>query len=369
MFRFIVLLLLTTFIFPSNGQSRSIINQESSLCTKKSHTIPLFTTLILRMTFNQTRLKQLNIQTMSIYASISDRKTAEFQNHRDIIEEVFHLMKNIEKYNNKSIMTYNLKIHAKYIDQTDIHYFIETVNIKNHIHSTRCSVVLTISEPQRLRDKIYKNFIPFAIMFISLQMGILLDIDVLKELIYRPIQISIGFVCQQIFMPLIAFSISKIFRYQLLYGLGLFIVGCCPGGSTSNQWTVLFDGDLSLSATMSFVSTVASFFMLPLWLYTFGQYFYLRQLKIHISFLSLIQSLLIIIGLMGLGMIINYFVPKLKPIIERIFKPMLILFLCYFFTFGIFVNFYLFFDYINLRTVLTAPLLSWLGFLLGSLFA
>ncbi|CAF4804016.1 unnamed protein product, partial [Rotaria sp. Silwood2] len=177
-----------------------------------------------------------------------------------------------KKYDNKSIINYDLKIYAKYINQTDIHYFTEFINIKSHIHTINCSIILIISQPQRLRDKIFKNFLPFILMLIAIQMGILLDIEVLKELIHRPIQISIGLVCQYILMPLIAFSISNFFQHEPLYSLGLFVLGCCPGGSALNQWTVLFDGDLNLSAIMTFASTVASFFMMPLWLYTLGQY-------------------------------------------------------------------------------------------------
>ena len=199
-------------------------------------------------------------------------------------------------------------------------------------------------------------------------MGILLDLEVLKELIRRPIQALIGFVCQYGLMPLIAYSITKVFRYESFYGLGLFVVGCCPGGWASNQWTVLFDGDLNLSVFMSFTSTVASFFMMPFWLYTLGERAYLRDLKIRIPFANLTQSLLTIIGPLGIGMLVVHCCPKIKPIVTRIVKPMLLILILYFFVFGAFVNFYLF-RYLSLRIALSAPLLPWLGFILGGLFA
>ncbi|CAF0882813.1 unnamed protein product [Adineta steineri] len=199
-------------------------------------------------------------------------------------------------------------------------------------------------------------------------MGILLDVGVLKELIKRPIQVLIGFVCQYGMMPILAYTISKLFRYDPLYGLGLFVVGCCPGGSASNQWTVIFDGDLNLSVFMSFASTVASFFMMPFWLYTLGQYAYLEELKIRIPFLNLAQSLLTIIAPVGIGMLLVHCIPKLKSIIQRIVKPTLILIIFYFFVFGAFANYYLL-RYIDLRTALTAPLLPWLGFGLGGFLA
>jgi sodium/bile acid cotransporter 3/5 len=240
--------------------------------------------------------------------------------------------------------------------------------MKNGIYRINCSVVVMVSPPQRLYDKIFKMSVPFVVIFISIQMGILLDIAVLKELTRRPIQVLIGFVCQYLFMPLIAFSITKLFRYPPLYGLGLFVVGCCPGGSASNQWTIIFDGDINLSAFMSFASTVASFFMMPIWLYTLGQYAYLRELKIRIPFLNLAQSLLTVIGPLAIGMILVHFIPKLKPLVQRIVKPMLIFIIIYFFVFGAFVNYYLF-RYLDLKTALTAPFLPWIGFLLGGFFA
>ncbi|CAF1385540.1 unnamed protein product [Rotaria magnacalcarata] len=109
-----------------------------------------------------------------------------------------------------------------------------------------------VSQPLRLRDKIFKYSIPIIMVPISVLMGILIDKEVLKELIRRPIQIFIGFVCQYGFMPLIAFSITIIFRYEPLYGLALFVFGCCLGDAASNQRTIICDGDISLSTCMTF---------------------------------------------------------------------------------------------------------------------
>jgi len=254
------------------------------------------------------------------------------------------------------------------MNQTYIHYYIETIHTNNYIHRINCSIILLISEPQRLRDKIFKRAIPYIITLVSIQMGMLLDLEVLKELARRPIQASIGFICQYGFMPLIAFAISKIFRYQPSFGLGLFVVGCCPGGTQSNQWTVVFDGDLNLSTFMSFVSTTASFFMMPFWLYTLGQHAYLNQLKIYIPFGNLATSLLTVIGPLAIGMLLVYLFPKLRPLMQRIVKPILIGMIFYFFVFGAMVNFYLF-RYVDLITAVTCPLLPWLGFLLGGTFA
>jgi hypothetical protein len=92
MSNFRLFLFLIICVCSSNCQQQSIVIQESSACTKNNYKIPLFSTEILRMTFNQTRLRQLNIHTLHIRASIANRKVAEFENHRYTIKKVFHLM-------------------------------------------------------------------------------------------------------------------------------------------------------------------------------------------------------------------------------------------------------------------------------------
>lgn len=48
------------------------------------------------------------------------------------------------------------------------------------------------------------------------------------------------------------------FHEQSALRLGLFVLGCAPAGSSSNFWAIILDGDLDLSITMSFISTVAA---------------------------------------------------------------------------------------------------------------
>lgn len=43
-----------------------------------------------------------------------------------------------------------------------------------------------------------------------------------------------------------------------LQGFGLLVLGCSPGGTGSNFWTLLLGGDVNLSITMTFVSTIAA---------------------------------------------------------------------------------------------------------------
>ncbi|VEL30459.1 unnamed protein product [Protopolystoma xenopodis] len=45
---------------------------------------------------------------------------------------------------------------------------------------------------------------------------------------------------------------------QKEFGFGLLTIGCSSGGGASNIWAMLLGGDLNLSMTMTFISTLAS---------------------------------------------------------------------------------------------------------------
>lgn len=61
----------------------------------------------------------------------------------------------------------------------------------------------------------------------------------------------------------ISFQVATGWAFALLNGVpylqfGYFAVGCAPGGGNSNFWTLLLDGNLDLSVTMTFCSNIAA---------------------------------------------------------------------------------------------------------------
>jgi predicted Na+-dependent transporter len=139
------------------------------------------------------------------------------------------------------------------------------------------------------------------------------------------------------------------------------------GSGASNQWTVVFDGDVNLSAIMSFVSTTASFIMMPIYFYTFGK-LYMDDLSIRVPFWGLARTLGLVVVPYTVGILISHFVPKSRPFVEKLIKPMMIMLMLFFLTFGLVVNWYLL-SMIDLTTALTAPLLPFIGFIFGALLA
>ena len=91
----------------ANGRQLSIDIQQSTGCINESYVISLFSTRIIHMTFNQTRLKQLNIHTVHLRTSIADPKVAEFYGHHPTIKKSFRIIDTIErkdKYKSSSII-------------------------------------------------------------------------------------------------------------------------------------------------------------------------------------------------------------------------------------------------------------------------
>lgn len=78
--------------------------------------------------------------------------------------------------------------------------------------------------------------------------------------------VGIGFLSQYLFMPVAAYILTLIFRLDTSISIGVVLVGCSPGGTTSNLFTYLSLGDVALSISMSFLSTCAAFALMPFWI-------------------------------------------------------------------------------------------------------
>ena len=57
-------------------------------------------------------------------------------------------------------------------------------------------------------------------------------------------------------MPLLAYSLCKVFGLDNQLAIGIILVGCCPGGVSSNIMSYLCKGDVAFSVGMTTVSTL-----------------------------------------------------------------------------------------------------------------
>lgn len=98
---------------------------------------------------------------------------------------------------------------------------------------------------------------------IMLTMGLTLTTDDFKILARRPLDILIGAAAQFIIMPGVAYTLVHVFHLDAPLAIGIMLVGCCPGGVSSNIMSYLCHGDVAFSVGMTCTSTLLAPVMTP----------------------------------------------------------------------------------------------------------
>ncbi|MEM0967301.1 MAG: bile acid:sodium symporter [Verrucomicrobiota bacterium] len=109
-----------------------------------------------------------------------------------------------------------------------------------------------------------KALLAVMILIIMFGMGASLTATDFKGALRRPRLILVGFLSQFGFMPLIAFGISLVLHLPPAAAIALIMVGCLPGGTTSNLFSYFARGQVALSISMTTVSTILALVMTPL---------------------------------------------------------------------------------------------------------
>lgn len=137
---------------------------------------------------------------------------------------------------------------------------------------------------------------------IMLTMGCTLRVDDFRILLHRPMDILIGSVAQFTIMPLVAYTLAQAFHLNAFLTAGIIMVGCCPGGVSSNLMSYLCKGDVAYSVGMTTVSTILSPFVTPLLMLR------LAGAEIEVDAWGMFQNILIITLLpVTIGCAFNYF--------------------------------------------------------------
>ena len=142
---------------------------------------------------------------------------------------------------------------------------------------------------------------------IMLTMGLTLTTEDFKILARRPLDIFIGACAQFIIMPGVAYVLVHVWHLEPALALGILLVGCCPGGVSSNIMSYLCHGDVAFSVGMTCASTLLAPVMTP----------FLMQLTageiIHVDAVGMFTNILIVTIIpVAVGCMLNYFYSK-KP--------------------------------------------------------
>lgn len=118
-----------------------------------------------------------------------------------------------------------------------------------------------VANPDVLNGFINVNHLLMLIMF---GMGLTLKLSDFKVVFTRPRDMLVGEIAQFVIMPLTGFVLCRLFRLPPELAVGVILVGCCPGGTSSNVMTYMAGGDVALSVGMTSLSTLLAPFVTPL---------------------------------------------------------------------------------------------------------
>jgi bile acid:Na+ symporter, BASS family len=141
------------------------------------------------------------------------------------------------------------------------------------------------------------SFITPLLGIIMFGMGLTLSTKDFKEAFKRPKEVAIGVIGQFTIMPLLAFALVTILPVSTEVAVGVILVGCCPGGTSSNVMTYLSKGDTALSVSITAVSTILAPFLTPALIYLFASQW--LEVSAGSLFMSIVQIVLfpILLGL------------------------------------------------------------------------
>lgn len=95
------------------------------------------------------------------------------------------------------------------------------------------------------------------------ELGLTLKIQDFKKLAEQPRAVVTGMVGQLVLLPAIAFALATALHLEPVFFVGLVLIACCPGGSSSNVFSMIAGGDVALSVTLTAISSVLTLFTIP----------------------------------------------------------------------------------------------------------
>lgn len=94
-------------------------------------------------------------------------------------------------------------------------------------------------------------------------LGLSLRLEDFGKVVRRPGAIVVAMVGQLVLLPLIALGLAWTFHLPPVFFIGLVLIACCPGGSSSNVFSKLAGGDVALSVTLTALSSIITLVTIP----------------------------------------------------------------------------------------------------------
>lgn len=145
-------------------------------------------------------------------------------------------------------------------------------------------------------------------------MGLTLTIPDFALVARRPLPVLIGVVAQFVIMPLVGLGIAVALQLPAELAAGVILVGCAPGGTSSNVISYLSRADTALSVTMTSISTLLAPLLTPLLtLLLAGQYMAVSASDMALTIVKIV--LLPVLGGLVVRLLLSRLVDRVLPVL------------------------------------------------------
>ena len=164
---------------------------------------------------------------------------------------------------------------------------------------------------------------PIALAIIMLGLGLGLTVDDFIRVVKIPRDFLVGFLCQVILLPIIAFILIKIIPMPIEIALGVMVIAAAPGGVTSNILTKFANGDVALSVSLTAIVSIFSILSVPLIIFTSADLLGVSEINREISMASMsikmffVVTIPVIFGMIIRSVMTDFIVSK-TLLIQRI---------------------------------------------------
>ena len=149
---------------------------------------------------------------------------------------------------------------------------------------------------------------PIALALIMLGLGLGLTGRDFLRVINNPKDFIIGFICQLILLPIVAFIIVLILDLPIEIAVGVMIIAAAPGGVTSNVMTKFANGDVALSISLTAIISLISIISVPFIIFKSANLLGVTDISSDITMTGIALKMALVVTVpVVLGMIIRKF--------------------------------------------------------------
>ena len=153
-------------------------------------------------------------------------------------------------------------------------------------------------------------------------LGLTLRFEDFGKVFRRPWPIVVALFGQLVLLPIIALGLAWAFNLTPVFFIGLILIACCPGGSSSNVFSRLANGDVALSVILTALSSVITLFTIPV-IMSWATQMIGESVGITLPVGNLIkQNLLLMLLPVLVGIAIHYIWPNASAKIDKVLSKL-----------------------------------------------